>query len=771
MKVLPIVWMILALSIPPGLAASERLQHSLASSPIITTAYAAHTLTAEHAAKAVPVHLIGVVTWSELYVSSREMAFYLSDPSGAIYVHLPYLPSVPLQPGDMVEVTGVSDAGNFAPIVEGSSERVLGRATLPARAVPTNLTTLMTGSEDSQLVEVEGVVHAVSRSDKYVSLAMALSDGEITATTIPERGVDYDALVDAKIRVWGNAAPRFNHQGQMTGARIVFSHRSQITVETPAPLSPFSLPVSSVSSLLRFTPTPGLQHRVHLRAEVTLSWPGRLLCLQQGAHGLCAQTDETTALQVGELAEVIGFPTIGAFTPTLSNAVYVAADKRQTPVAGTIVVAPITASEALLGEQDSRLVTLEGQIIGEDESSGDHNIIFSSGKSVFAAVLPTQDGPLPEWKKGTTFQIAGICSLMASTDKTELSGEGFSLPKTFRILLRSKADLRVIKRPSWWSAAHTLIVLAILVCSTLLILTWVAMLRVRVKKQTRTINQQLAETAKLLAETAELRKAAEAANSAKSEFLANMSHEVRTPMNGVLGMTELLLDTNLNAEQREFACLIQSCGDSLLTIVNEILDFSKIEAGKLDIESVEFNLRECVALSLRMLTERAQQKGLQLHCDIHPEVPEIVVGDPTRLRQVVLNLIGNAIKFTERGQVSLRLAVGSRTADLLQLHFVIVDTGVGIAPEKQHLIFNAFSQADGSTTRVFGGTGLGLTISSRLVQLMGGRIWVESALGHGSSFHFTVSLREGGKVLESASPQVSSPAVVQKKNSGETWKR
>ena len=451
---------------------------------VLTTAHAAHSLTIEEAARKHPVHLRAVVTYYDPFIDLRRPSFFVHDATGG-GVALSRVPAIPLKAGQVVEVTGVSAAGDFAPIVDADEARVVGESAVPSTAPIVTLTEMLTGAEDGQWVEIEGVVHAIRMTDKNVFLDLALSDGTLTAITIKQPAIDYGSLIDAKVRLRGNSAPLFNHLGQMTGAHMLFPDLlTSVRIEEPAPLHPFALPLDHIGNLLRFTPNPAFHHRVHLRGMVTLLWPGRIICIQENSSSLCAQTAQTTALNPGELADVIGFPMIGEFTPTLAQASYQPAGSHPSAPA-----AAISADQAIQGNHDAQLVELEGRFIAPDKAAADPTIVLSSGNWLYSAVLPAQSFKRlpPEWKEGTKFRIVGICQVQSATH--EVSGQGFPIPSSFRILLRSPSDLALIEGPPWWTPTHALIVVAFALTGTLVVLGWVIALRKRLAQRTTLLRE------------------------------------------------------------------------------------------------------------------------------------------------------------------------------------------------------------------------------------------------------------------------------------------
>ncbi len=697
---------------------------------VVTTAREAHSLSFEESQRAYPIHLRAVVTYYDPYIDTRHGALFVRDFSGAIFVAVPSVPLLPIRPGTIVDITGVSGPGDFAAVVDQPKISVIGQSRVPAEAPRVSLTHLLTGAEDGQWVEVEGIVRSVRPSGKNVTLELSMSDGMVSATTVAEPGGDYNRLVDAKVRMHANEAPFYNRNRQLTGVRLFFPTLAEVTVVEPGAADPFALPVRSISSLMRFTPGIASGHRVHLRGKVTLQRPGRSLCVQDESQGLCAQTVQDTPLGVGDVADVVGFPGVGEYSPILTNATFKPAGKGQ-PVPATRV----TPEQTLRGDFDARLVQIQGRLIGRDGAAEEPTYVLSSGNYLFPVILPSRKPgeAMPEWQEGSTMRVTGICSVLVDSQGTALK-EGAARPASFRILLRSPADVSVLETPSWWTPAHSLVALGAALIIVIAVLCWVMVLRYRLRQQTDVIQRQLEQTAAL-------KDAAESASRAKSEFLANMSHEIRTPMNGIMGMIELALDAPLSPDQAESLAMARSSADSLLSIINDILDFSKIESGKLELDEIDFELNDWAEEIVRTFALRASEKGIELTCEVCRDVPAIVHADSFRLRQVVTNLLGNALKFTERGEISLQVRSEKQEGDRGVLRFTVSDTGIGIPVDKQSMIFEAFAQGEGSTVRKYGGTGLGLSISSRLVAMMGGKIWVESQPGHGSSFHFTAEVK------------------------------
>ena len=815
-------------------------QPTLPALPLLTRAEQVRQLSADQAERGYPVRLRGVVT----YFDAQSPDLFIQDSTAGIWVDLGDT-RISLQSGQLVEVEGVSSGGDFAPQISKPRIRVLGEGQLPA-ARRVSSERVASGAEDSQWVAVEGIVHSAKVDKASLWLGLVVGGGRLMVQIPDFHGRAPSRLVDAKVRVQGACGATFNQRGQLTGVLLHVPSLAQVEIEEESPADPFAIPLRPIGNLMKFSPEGASGHRQRVQGVVTFQLSGHSLFIKDDTQGLYVRTEQETSVQPGDRVEVVGFPSTADYTPVLVDAIFRPLGKGPEPVP-----ADVSAEELLRGNRDADLIRLEARLQGQEQRPGERVLILQSGNLVFEAET-FDSGPGQRWPgllNGSRVQLTGVCSVKV---------DEFKVPQAFRLLLRSRRDLVVLERPSFWTFKRTVWALGLMASAILLAVGWVVALKRRVNEQTgiilrrlqrevvleqryrdlfenatdivythdlegrltslnragerstgysredalklnwdqmaapeyrglthRMTEQKLASGGVTTYETeivgkdgrhvslevctrliyqdgkavevqgnarditerkraeAELKKAkeaAEAASRAKSEFLANVSHEIRTPMNGILGMSELLLDSELGAEQREYLEALKGSADSMLAVINDILDFAKIEARKLELEANPFCLRAHLEETLKVPVLRARQKGLELTCRVDSAVPEILVGDHNRLRQIVVNLVGNAIKFTERGHIVVRADVEAHTPGRVSLHFAVSDTGIGVPLEKQALIFEAFAQADGSTTRRYGGTGLGLAICSRLVEMMGGRIWVESEPNEGSTFHFTVRL-------------------------------
>jgi diguanylate cyclase (GGDEF)-like protein len=480
--------------------------------PLLTTARQVHDLSPDQASLGYPVRLRGVVTFYDAYQEGHR-ALFIADRTGEVFIAPGFSqPLLPLHAGSLVEVAGQTDPGGFSPIVSHSTIRILpGSQTLPT-APEVTVSQLLSGGKDSDWVALEGVVHSVEFDGMHVVLTLATPDGTLSATTDKEDGANYSALVDSDIVIQGINAPLVNARRQLTGVRLLFPGMNTISVRTPAPADPFSLPTLPLSSLLQYSPHPASSHRIHVRGRVTLSWPGQTVCIVDKTAGLCIQTADRTKINEGDLIDVAGFLERNDYLPSISAATVkrIESGRSLVPIdisaanafnmnknrAGTASPAAhtdIAEANSLDTDRNGELVRIEGTLIGKNRGLNGSTLLLSSDGIVFPAVLPA-DAVKDEkeqsslWVDGSTVAVTGV--FIGKVDERQaVRQEGIAHLESFKILLRSPEDVHVVSTPSWWNGEHALEVLGLVVLAMIAVLGWAGILRRQVHQQTEIIRR------------------------------------------------------------------------------------------------------------------------------------------------------------------------------------------------------------------------------------------------------------------------------------------
>jgi signal transduction histidine kinase/DNA-binding NarL/FixJ family response regulator len=690
--------------------------------PTLTSVSQIRALSKGDANRGYPVRLKVVVTFfnvSETPASPNTADLgtnlFVQDQSGGNWVGI-NSKSRKLRAGQLIELRGTTTQTDFAPDITNPRYRVLGTAPMPV-PVRAEFGQLASMKLDSQWVEADGIIRSVDIWKGDLRLGISMNGGRVIGYVPDYRGVVPNFLVDSKVHIRGVCGAIFNAKNQIRGIVLSIPQLSDVHIFEAGPADPFTLPMQPVNSVLRFTVAGTSGHRVRVHGVVTLQQPGRYLFIKGNDGDIRLESTQTTVARPGDEVDAVGFPVIGEYNPLLQEASFriTGHTKEASPLR-------LAGEQLREGAHDNELVQVDAVLLDHTLTPQRQILITKTGRTLIHVESegPRALSPLSKLDPGSWLRIVGICS--AAT-------VGSADPDTVALLLRSEQDIVVLSRPRWWTFQRASWLMSAMIALIMAIAGWLMMLRRKVHEQT--------------AELRGAKEAAETASRAKSEFLANMSHEIRTPLNGVLLAAELAAAENPSPSQKEYLDTIRASGRSLLLLINDVLDLSKIEAGRMELHVGNFSIRDCFAECVILLGSRAEQKHLSLTMHVDDNVAELVAGDVLRLRQILLNLIGNAIKFTDSGSIVVTVNRLSEGREDIEYQFSVRDTGMGIPAKKQALVFRAFEQADNTATRRFSGTGLGLAISGKLANLLGGRIWLESEEGRGSVFHFTARFAVG----------------------------